>query len=489
MAVGRTTVVTDLARAREQLAESGLTIVGRPKVGLSLEGDELGQRLFILRHMFERAYSGEPATSEVVATVGLFADRFHLNAFSREEVLRWARVATDRIANGYQIRELPSGYAELANTPGHAFAHALAVRLAEVTGLNFNLNEEIFLALPIAGMRTPDDAEGLELFTPPDELQTLIEAILTAVSDELDLRVESKDLVTEFAHHLGYMLNRTRYQIWIDDSGVSNIAMEYPVAHQMARIAARVINERLGLKASDPEMAFLAAYFQVFLESHRLHRRSFLQVAIVTGTGRVSARLIEIQLRKVLPISTKYVIVPAADALTDRETLDDSDLVVTTKGVQVRSSVPVVEIDHVFDRRALARQLGPLRFGLPGGASLILEEGTSSLAIALDDKHFFALARRHRLPGRGRVDDPEAGRRWVGRAWFRRSSPGTRATRLDAARPVDRLPPCEPRTGHRGLAGGRRNTSAGILKRRPNDRSDGPASKSRDGRSDAHRHL
>lgn len=391
MSVSRSTAIADLARAREQAAAAGLQIVGRPKVGLTLEGTELAQRLAVLRSAFERAYSGESAPVEVVRIVTDFAAEQHLTAFSRDELLRWVMVAVDRVRGGHLVTELPAQYAELAQAPGRGAAQELTVRLGGVTGVAFTDEEVLFLTLPLAGMRTPEDVWALTE-APRAELKALIEDIVSAVRDEMNIRIASDDLLTEFAYHLGYMLDRTRYQIWIHDTGVTNIAEEYPVAHHMARIAARVIAERMGLQASESEVAFLAAYFGVFLESLRArsgHRT--LQVAIVSGSGRVTARLIEAQLRRLMPSASIRTSVLVDDAANDPEALAGVDLVITTQGVEVATEAPVIELAHVFDRHTLAGELGQLRLRLPGEPHLMLAAGLSPLAAALDAEHFFVL--------------------------------------------------------------------------------------------------
>lgn len=391
MAVGRTTALGDLTRARELLEGSGLEIIGRPKVGLTLEGPEWFQRVFVLRHLFDRVYAGDPAETGLIGAVNAFADELHLSAFSRGDLLRWSTVALDRIRTGHALQTIPPEFADLASSPANTYASALAVELSERTGTPFTAAEATFLALPIAGMRTPDEVTQVGHLTQQDEIVALIDAIMAAVTAEMDIQVNRDDLLPEFTYHLDSMLNRTRYRIWIDDSTVATIGSEYPVANRMARIAARVIEERTGLRAADPEIAFLTAYFGVFVESRKPARRGHLSIAIVTGTGRVSGRLVEIQLRRILPPTAEYHIVPMDDRAATSDVVATADLVVAAPGARLGAGVPVIELDHIFDRRTLARQLGPLWFTLSFDAQQALDSGLSPIAAALDAEHFFVL--------------------------------------------------------------------------------------------------
>ena len=89
MSVGRTTVVQDLGRIRQTLADSGLAVEGRPNVGLQLVGDELRQRLHILRYHFPAAYGNDDALAEVEEVVAQFVAREGLDPSQAPELARW----------------------------------------------------------------------------------------------------------------------------------------------------------------------------------------------------------------------------------------------------------------------------------------------------------------------------------------------------------------------------------------------------------------
>ncbi|HMQ66146.1 MAG TPA: PRD domain-containing protein [Arachnia sp.] len=93
------------------------------------------------------------------------------------------------------------------------------------------------------------------------------------------------DFLSEFTRHLAYLINRMRYRIWVDDSGVADIRDEYPVAYQMATVARRVLEERVGLPVDQAELGFLAAYFQVFLEAGERRGARPPRVVVVAGPG------------------------------------------------------------------------------------------------------------------------------------------------------------------------------------------------------------
>jgi len=387
MSVGRTTVVADLARVRAIVAESDLTISGRPNVGLQLEGPELQQRLHVLRWHFPTAYPHEPWQEQVGAIVREMATEAGLDRAYAPELTRWATVAVDRARMGRTIDYLPQRYAGLAATPAHEFAASVAARLSAELGVELSGDEVTFLTLPVAGMRAPEDAVAASRFTATGDGESLVRAVLAAVNEEMDIDLAGRRFMSEFARHVAYMINRMRYRIWVDDSAVGDIRVEYPVAYQMATVASQVIQSEVGLPVDDSEVALLATYFQVFLDSGEAEPPAFLRVAIVTSKGRVTAELVRLQLTRLLPASTRYQVLQVAEATP--ENLKTVDLVVVSGDEEVTAEVPVVRVTRILDRAGLARQLDRLQLHIPidGGVPC----GGSVLAGSLDEAHFFAL--------------------------------------------------------------------------------------------------
>ncbi|MDO5677184.1 MAG: PRD domain-containing protein [Propionibacteriaceae bacterium] len=386
MAVGRTTVVTDLVRVRELLADDDLTVEGKPNVGLTISGPELQQRLHVLRHHFPLAYPADDVQRRVEEIVRERATAAGLEPVYIPELTRWSTVCIDRTKVARPIDYLPNRYAGLAATPAHELASDLADRLAREFNVSLDADERIFLTLPIAGMRAPSDAELATRLSGSTGTDALVGDVLGAVRAEMDIDLTATAFLSEFARHLAYMLNRMRYRIWLDDTDVADVRAEFPVAYRMATVAGRVIESHVGLPIEEAELGFLATYFQVFLEA-RDRAASFLHVVVVASTGRVSAELVRLQLAKLLPGSTQLDVLSHAEATP--ELLAQADLVVVAGDADVQTSTPVLEVTRVLDRGALERQLERLQLRIPLGSGV--GRGSSVLAGAIDERHFFAL--------------------------------------------------------------------------------------------------
>jgi len=387
MSVGRTTVVADLARVRTLVAQVDLSIEGRPNVGLTLQGPELQQRLHVLRNHFAVAYPPSDELTRIRRLVERQVTAVGLDIANAEELTKWAMVAVDRSRNGRHIDYVPIRYSGLAATPAHAFAEKLARDLSSGFRVDVSGDDITFLSLPVAGMRAPGDENAASQFSVGDGASSLVAEVLAAVNASMDIDLAGSDFLTEFARHLEYMLNRMRYRIWIDASGVSNIRQDFPVAYQMATVASHVIEGQMGLPVEDSEVAFLAAYFQVFLETRDIQATPYLRVAVVADTGRISAELVRLQLTKILPRSTEFRVVSLSDA--NARDLSDVDLAVVSGGADIECNAPVLHVNRVLDRRELERQLERLQLHLPMRDRMA--RSGSVLAGALDEARFFAL--------------------------------------------------------------------------------------------------
>ena len=151
------------------------------------------------------------------------------------------------------------------------------------------------------------------------------------------------------------MINRLRYSLHVERTvDERELRGRFPVASRMAEVARDVIADETGLMMDSAEVALAATYFQVFLEDHVARQNRPFNVAVLTGHGPGTARLIRAQLAKLLPQDTTYPWSPPANL--EPPHLEGVDLVVTTPGSQLRLDVPTIELSEVFDRGELIRE-------------------------------------------------------------------------------------------------------------------------------------
>ena len=195
MNVGRSTVSGDIASLRDLLADSGVSIEGRPHVGLRLSGPELAIRTMLLRHAYHAAYDTFPIGPELERAFNDTADDFHFGDDLRAGLLRWLTVMLDRAVNGHW---LIGDSCRLFRDPGHAstrhmpphWRHAFLPLIDE----QIPPAEVLFLALPAAGRRTPTTADLLAGPSAPVDVDGLVERIFDRIRNTMNLGLRCRAL-------------------------------------------------------------------------------------------------------------------------------------------------------------------------------------------------------------------------------------------------------------------------------------------------------
>lgn len=361
MSVSRSTVLGDLSQLREEGRPYGVSVIGRPHAGLELRGDELAVRLLVLDHHYETLYSGYPVDDELMVPLDEAIKAFDLGQHAAADVYRWYTVMLDRLLTGHPLEELPKLYDAVRELPSYPFGRQVAEGVATLFQLKIGPAEAVFLSLPVVGMRTPGHARPLNLMAGgQDGVQDLVPLILDGIRAEMDISIPPAALLKEFAPHLTFMTNRLRFRIRLPYRAMTDLAAAYPVAFRMATIAARTIERELGLDVPQVEVGLLTSYFQVFLEEQRSSGALALRVAVVTDVGRVSARLVQLQVAKVMAENTEFSLLTLDEARS--EVLDGFDLVISTSLMTLRTSTPIVELAEVFDKEELLGHINRLRF-------------------------------------------------------------------------------------------------------------------------------
>ncbi len=387
MNVGRTTVVGDLKRLRTMLDGYSVSIKGQTTQGLSLCGDEMYIRLFILENMYEVIYGEYQLPEEMLQYIDALCDRYYLDSGTRSYFLRSFILMTDRITNGHPLEKLEEKYRDLLETDFYRFAEKIARETEKVMHFTVSREEIIFLSLPIAGMRMTANEKGGHFIDISEEVAELVIAIMDRIAYEMNFHISPTDLLDEFVYHLNFMLNRLKYRFYIKNPMLLDIRQKYPVAYKMAEVAKEVIEEKMDVDVIDEELGFMASYFSVFLEEQKVMGNPNYHVAIITRNSMSTIKLMEMQLKKVLPDATTYVFYEK-DEVNSR-ILNRYDLVLSTVRLDIHPDCPVVYISEIFDEMEISRKIEQVQFLRRG--KIRVKSGLNSLIATLVEPEMFFL--------------------------------------------------------------------------------------------------
>ena len=386
MSVSRGTLANDLKRLRADAELYRLAIVGKTGKGLILQGAESDIRQYVLENLYDALYGDYPLEPEIDRmTLETFADS-PFEESARADFRRFLVVMMDRFLTEHPLGELTASFYSLTARPEFAVVDRLAGRIGRFLGIEFPVEEKLFVLLPIIGMRTPADVQNMQAIELDESMKALGEKLFGEIRRELDIRIENPEAIDEFLYHLMFMLNRLRFNVRTKSPLLEELREKYPLAWRMADIASRVIYSDYGLKVTADERSFLATYFGVFLEEQEEKRIRPFRAALLCGAGRVTGRLVTAQLRKVLDSSVELT--QLTNANITPEMLSSFDLIFTTVDLPCTTDRPVIRIREVFNEQALRQKIEKAKYwdrvDVP-----ILDDNWFVMGGLLDENRFF----------------------------------------------------------------------------------------------------
>lgn len=386
MNVGRTTLMSDLKKLRAELEPYRLEILGKTSKGLMLRGQESDIRKYVLDQNYAQLYRDYPLDDEIGDAVAETLIPFEKSV--QQSFSQFLTLMLDRFLNGHYIGALSASYYNLTARPEFAVVDELVDRIAAILRVELPVEEKLFVLLPIIGMRTPADVQNMQAIALDRSVRGLMDKVLRQIRAEMDIHMESGEFTDEFLYHLMFMINRLRFHVRLQNPMLGDLKEKYPLAWQMAGIAARVVAEDYGLTVTDDERGYLASYFGVFLEESGARQRRTFRVAVVCGTGRVTARLVAAQLKKVLDSSAELTLF--ADERATAELLDGFDIVLTTVELSCTCSRPVIRIHEIFNEQELLHKIEKARYWDQVDVPM-LDNNWFVMTGLLDESRFFRL--------------------------------------------------------------------------------------------------
>ena len=392
MNIGRSTVNGDLKRLRKILEEYEIEILGKTNTGISLNGDELEIRFFILENMYDGIYKDYPLDSDLIDAIKQIALEYELDSVAVEYFIKFFTVMIDRFLNGNPLSKLDKKYEELKERSAYIFAREIANNISKVLMTDLPEEEILFISIPIAGMRTPTNIKTIEKLQVKKTTEDLILKIKDKIKQEMNINIQSEQIMHEFMYHIQFMINRMKYGFKIRGIDCEEIKSSNSVAYTVAEVAASVIQNEENIEISNEEIALMSVYFGILIDKSNLEKNKIYNIAIICGTGRISARVVESNLKKIIKNETMMDLY--SDSNIDSEILDKYDLVVSTVKLDIDTKSEIIYIKDVLDRSELKRKIDLLKYSDKKEISFI--KGMDSIMLGiLDENRFFVLDKNY----------------------------------------------------------------------------------------------
>lgn len=388
LSVGRTSFISDLKQLRERVKSYNIEIIGKTSKGLSIVGNELDIRLFIINDMYLSIYNGFEIDKSIL---GLVNAAYKTNFFSDETLdyfMKFLTVSIDRISRGYRISNLDKSYINLKGTSTYLFINQILNNIGNTLDIEFTEEEKIFMILPLVSMRTPINLQNSTNIDISNDAVRIVDDIIKLIKTQLNINIIPGDFLNEFIYHIYFMMNRVKFGIKVSNPILEDIKEKYSLAYKMAEIASDLVERKLERKVSKDEIGYMAMYFGLFLSENLYTTEKIYKVAVVCSTGVLTARIIASQLKKVLSSET-IIDIYASNEITE-SLLNQYNLVFSTFKMQLSTYIPIIYVKEIFDESDFRKKIEYIKF--TKNLDIPLMRGIDSIILSiLEEENFFVL--------------------------------------------------------------------------------------------------
>lgn len=355
MHIGRTTLINELKKASVSLGTYNLVIQGKQNKGMKLIGEELDIRFFILDNMFDSLFGNYPIDEDIVEEVLGICSKYDFESTTQSRLMEFIVVMLDRLLKNHPLKKLNEKHEKLLETKDYQVAMEIIKALETKLPIEIPELEILFITIPIAGRRTPTNNRSMAEVKITDDVKGLLEQIVEQLGFKKEIIHEHHSFFNDLQYHLTFMLNRLLFGLRLKNPLLGDVKEKYPVAYKMAEIAGQVIERESALAVSEDELGYLAFYFGVFIANNDVKVKRFQKAAVICGTGRGTAKLIAMQLERVLNNKTEI------DLYSDKEVTEDLisnyDIAFSTVKLPFELNIPLVKISEIFDERKVTKEI------------------------------------------------------------------------------------------------------------------------------------
>ena len=397
--IGRTTLINDLKKIEALFKLYDIKIKGKQNLGITIQGNELNIRLFMLDYLSENFIKSSISNSclkiidndysECIRT-GLnkifTTSKIHFSDATLMETLNYIMVMLMRVNDDKSITSLEKKYENIIDNEEYNLSAKIMEMLVSVTNYNFNQYEVVFLTLPLIGRKATMNINNIII---KSSVKLLAEKIINEINENLGVSIKyDNEIVKNFVYHLNFMLNRLIFNIKTKNELIHDIKKSYPLPYEMAKIAAKVIESSYGLSTGEDEIAYMALYFASYIEQDNYEGEIINKIAVVCGTGLGSAQFLNIKLRKLL--GREVIIDNYSDVKLTKELLEQYDIVFTTVDITINTETPIIMINVIFDDDALKKTIQE-KINLKKYKANHLQTNDPILSVIVKKEHFFVL--------------------------------------------------------------------------------------------------
>lgn len=347
--VSRNTIFADLQAVISQLYTYQLELAYEKKKGYWINGDPIRIRaiFFLYFNMLEPLLSAGKLN---------FLDRKELEKYMQrieavENELKVHYVKNDMMALAAMIPVMEQKKDRLyfSDVSIRKVEESREYKLVEAYFPELCEKERVYLTLHFLGGRLASYSR--------EEAESEVNESVLEIARNLVAEFERKacvvfeykeELIQNLYRHIEASIYRYRFGIQIGNPMAEDIRREYPYIFDMMRETVKYLEQQIGVKISDSEVAYLALHFGGHMDYAKYDEKE-LRILVVCMNGVATGNMISHELKRILP-QVKIVGVMAASQIINPQSI--CDLIVSS--VKIQTAVPTILVNPIlndYDRK------------------------------------------------------------------------------------------------------------------------------------------
>lgn len=360
--ISQSTLVKYLSDIKKSISRFNLTLTTDNKNGIKIDGAEVKIRYCISEYIFNKDELLNLADNKFVNDIFpkeeiekvkqillkvIFKYNIHLTDMAFKSLLIHLIITMRRAVKENTVEYSTSKKANLDKSA--YFAPAIEILHIIKQQLHIDIINEVYYLTQhfIASQKFTESSKN------DNKIPLLIQEILSTIKLNTDIDLSSdNELISGLSIHLIAAINRLKFNMNIKNDILKSIKDNYPLAFEMAVLAAKVLQKSESVQTNENEIGFLAIHFGASLERNKLVSEGNKTAIVVCGMGLSTALLVKSKLQRrftnlqIIKIMSCYELTP--------EIINTVDFVFSTVPIKI-DSPKIIHVDAIITKDDLVK--------------------------------------------------------------------------------------------------------------------------------------
>ena len=378
----RPTIIRDLKVVKSWFDERSIKLVGKPGVGLFINGQEVNIRKtlvsFLLSNKFDLSIAKHIVSSnnslsrvqrlnEFIKFFGFFdfeGIKKLIETIEKEIDIRLVdssfvalathiAIAIKRIKRGKRILMDKKQLGKISSTKEFDIVKSNKKILEDYYNIEIPEEEVGYITLHLLGARLRVD-NNLSIFPSRKNYERIAEdfvhKLLRKVQDDLLFPIKGdKKLLLGLINHLSASIVRLQYGLDIENPFLEKIKLDHPLLFSLIRNFIKELEKSLNIKIPDSEIGFITMHIIAAIERLQAKISKLRRVVVVCPTGLGTSELLASRLKAYFP-DLKIVKVASTRDIIENRLEGEVDLIISTVSLPL-TNIPYVKVSPFLNKK------------------------------------------------------------------------------------------------------------------------------------------